>query len=59
MDYRYRPLKREEFDPDLSPDSPHNREIAERLDLTYDSKRRLYLDSNGYPARDQFGQELG
>lgn len=59
MDYKQNSRKKEDFDPDLSPDSPHNLQVADRLELIYNAKRRLYLDPDGCPVRDQFGQELG
>jgi hypothetical protein len=54
--------KREEdlprFEPSLSPDNIHNREAAKQRDLTYDPKRQVYIDGEGYLIRDKFGQPL-
>lgn len=53
--------KRDEldFDADLPYDNPRNVDVAQKLRLTYDSQRRVYLDEDGCPTRDEFGQPLG
>ena len=47
------------FDPDLSPGSEHNRDVAKENHLIYDAVKRVYRDSDGCPVRDRFGQSLG
>jgi hypothetical protein len=47
------------FDPDFSPEHPINVAAAEARGLTYDRVKGLYLDEDGYPAVDKFGQKLG
>jgi hypothetical protein len=47
------------FDPDLSPDHETNRRAAEAHGLRYDRRRRVYVDADGCPTRDEFGQPLG
>jgi len=47
------------FDPDLSPGSEHNRDVAKENHLIYDAVKRVYRDSDGCPVRDRFGQPLG
>lgn len=59
MNYKPSSRKMENFDPDLSPDSQHNLDVAYRLELTYNPKKREYMDSDGCSVRDEFGQELG
>lgn len=48
-----------DFDPDLSPDHPTNIEAAEQRSLKYDKRRKVYVDSDGCPRRDKYGQTLG
>ena len=48
-----------EFDADFSPDHPINEQAAEDHGFTYDPKRKVYVDSDGCPVRDHFGQVLG
>jgi hypothetical protein len=55
---RVRKLDNLRFDPDCLPTNPHNVEVAQRLGLWYDSKSRVYRDSEGYMIRDKFGQPL-
>lgn len=46
------------FDADLSPENPHNRETAEKLGVTFDPDKRVYVDGEGCPTHDRFGQKL-
>jgi hypothetical protein len=46
------------FDPDLSPAHPTNREAAQAHKVTYDPKRRMYVDDEGYLRFDEYGQPL-
>jgi hypothetical protein len=48
-----------EFDPDFSPDHEINKEAAKAHRLRYDRRRRIYVDEDGCPTRDKFGQPLG
>jgi len=48
-----------EFDPDLSPDGEHNRKVARIRGLSYDPENEFYVDEDGFPSRDEFGQPLG
>ena len=45
-----------EFDSDLPPDSEHNRRVAERKGLVYDSNKKAYVDEDGCLIRDRYGQ---
>ena len=45
--------------PDLSPNNCMNKDAARKLGLRYDSRRKVYRDSDGYAVRDRFGQYLG
>jgi hypothetical protein len=47
------------IDPDVSPYEEHNREAARRLGLRYSRRRGCYVDEDGCPTRDRFGQPLG
>ncbi|MBI4144963.1 hypothetical protein HY493_02050 [Candidatus Woesearchaeota archaeon] len=47
------------FDPDLPPSNIQNREAARAHGLRYDRRRNVYVDEDGFPARDRFGQYLG
>ncbi len=46
------------FDPDLSPEHETNVEAAKAHGVTYDRERRQYVDEDGCPRFDQFGQRL-
>jgi hypothetical protein len=46
------------FDPDLSPQADVNVEAAKAHGVTYDSEKRQYLDEDGHPKYDHFGQPL-
>lgn len=46
------------FDPDLRPDSEHNRRAAEDRRLQYDPRERVYKDEDGCPRFDEYGQSL-
>ena len=47
-----------EFDPDLSPDYEANRRAAEVRNLTFRRRTGQYVDEDGCPVRDRFGQKL-
>lgn len=53
--------KRDEldFDADLPLTNPQNVEAARTRGLEYDRKRNVYVDEDGCPTRDIFGQPLG
>lgn len=53
------PAKLPAFDPDLSPDHETNRAAARARGLRYSKTQRAYLDEDGCPTLDQFGQRLG
>lgn len=46
------------FDPDFSPDHIVNQRAARSRGLRYDEKRKQYVDRDGLPVRDRFGQPL-
>lgn len=46
------------FDCSLGPQSEHNRDVADALGLTYNPQLRQYVDPDGCPTHDEFGQEL-
>ena len=48
-----------EFDPDLSRQHETNKKAAEERRLKYDRRLRQYVDEDGCPAQDRFGQDLG
>lgn len=50
---------RTDFDPDLSPNHPANTEAARQRGLRFDSSIDAFVDEDGLPIRDKFGQELG
>lgn len=54
-----RPLEPSPFDPDLAPTGAHNTNIARMHGLKYDDQSRVYVDEDGCPTRDRFGQHLG
>lgn len=45
-----------DFDPDLSPHNPTNKEAAADHGLRFDPKRHAYVDKEGALRRDRFGQ---
>jgi len=47
------------IDPDLSPISRHNMEMARRLGFSFDAANRVYRDKEGEKVLDEFGQPLG
>ncbi len=47
-----------QFDPDFSPNHMNNTQVAKAHGLRYDPSRRMYIDSEGYLVRDEFGQSL-
>lgn len=47
-----------DFDPDFSPDSEYNQEAAEARGLQFDPQSQQYVDDDGCPVRDEFGQPL-
>jgi hypothetical protein len=47
------------FDPNFSPNHETNRRAAAARGLRYDHRRRVYVDADGCPALDKFGQPLG
>lgn len=51
--------KKTEFDADVSPDNPINIKAAKERRLVYNSRKRVYVDEDGCPQRDRFGQVLG
>jgi hypothetical protein len=46
------------FDPDLSKEHPTNQEAAKVRNLRYSKRHRAYVDEDGCPRRDKFGQPL-
>lgn len=49
---------RPDFDPDLSRSSEHNQEAARSRGLRYSERNKQYVDEDGCPVRDEFGQPL-
>lgn len=47
------------IDPDVSWNEEHNLEVAKKLGVRYDIKRKVYQDSDGCPVLDKYGQPLG
>lgn len=47
------------FDADLPPTHPTNQAAAKARGLRYVADREVYVDADGLPALDQFGQALG
>ena len=47
------------IDPSTSPYTEHNLDAARRLRIRYHPRRRFYVDEDGCPTRDRFGQPLG
>jgi len=45
-----------QFDPDLPPDNPRNREAARERKLVYDPHKKIYKDEDDCMIRDKFGQ---
>ena len=54
----YSPSKEYQFDPELLPNHPVNKEAASKLGLNYDPKEKIYRDDEGRMMRDQFGQSI-
>ena len=50
-------LKRD-FDSDVSPENPVNVKAVEQRGLMYNPRRGYYVDEDGCPVRDEFGQSL-
>jgi hypothetical protein len=46
------------FDPDLPPNSEHNRNVAQQRGVGHDSRKLAYLDQDGCPRYDSYGQPL-
>lgn len=46
------------FDADLARDHPTNRAAARIRDLRWSERRQAYVDGDGCPVRDRFGQRL-
>ena len=47
-----------EFDADLSWKNVQNRKAAKAHGLKYDNRRKIYIDEDGCPVRDKYGQRL-
>lgn len=47
-----------EFDPDLPWNNPQNIMAARVRGLRYDSGRQVYIDADGCPITDSFGQDI-
>lgn len=48
-----------DFDPDFSPSNPCNREAAKARGLSYNPRRKVYIDEDGFSILDKYGQPLG
>jgi hypothetical protein len=48
-----------EFDVDLKPSNPYNKEVARQKGLRYDRYSKVYRDLEGLPVRDKYGNVLG
>ncbi len=53
------PKPKRQFDPDFSPLHLINQDAAKDHGLTWDRRRQVYVDPDGCPTRDRFGQVLG
>ena len=51
-------VKEPSFDPDLSPRNEVNVQAAKIRGLRYDVRLGCYVDSDGCPRKDRFGQSL-
>lgn len=50
--------KLKDFDQDFGPEHPTNQEAARSRGLHWNPQKNRYMDSDGLPVRDQFGQPL-
>jgi hypothetical protein len=50
--------KKSEFDADVSPRHPINKEAAKVHNLRFNKRKQAYVDSDGCLIRDKFGQPL-
>lgn len=48
-----------QFEAGLPPSNVHNKEAAKARGFRYDSRRQCYVDSDGCPRLDKYGQYLG
>ena len=48
----------QDFDPDFSPAHEVNRRAAEERGLYFNRNTKQYVDEEGCPVRDEFGQPL-
>lgn len=46
------------FDPELPPEHPHNREVAQEKKVRFSVKNQQYVDDDGCAIYDKFGQKL-
>ena len=49
--------KKQDFDPDFSPENPVNRKAAQDHRLKFDVRKKAYVDEDGALVRDRFGQQ--
>lgn len=47
-----------QFDPDFSPYHEHNRRAAQGHGVKYDPRKEQYIDVDGCPTHDRYGQRL-
>ena len=47
------------IDPSIPWNEEHNLNVAKKLGVRYDIKRRVYRDNDGCPVLDKYGQSLG
>jgi hypothetical protein len=50
------PVRKTDFDPDLSPQHQTNKQAAEDHGLRFNPRKRAYVDEDGSLIRDRFGQ---
>jgi len=55
---KFKPCEAVSFDADHGPENPINTQAAKHFGLIWDKRRRVYVDSEGCPVRDRFGQPL-
>lgn len=53
------PVRLPTIDPDVPWYEEHNLDAARKLGVTYNRRRGYYVDEDGCPTRDRFGQPLG
>jgi hypothetical protein len=58
LEQRTKEEKQPPFEPGLPPSSIHNKDAAAARNLSYDRRKRCYVDADGALMRDRYGQPL-